>query len=224
MPSNIDPEKIPDMSLPERTNPPPPVMPEASSAYQPNPEPAPAEAYHPAPMPAKPTPAPAETKFWEEGDRVLAPWEPTFLYAGTIRQIKIDEARGDQALVKFDDGDEGWVFLFSLCPLELKEGQKVLARRKLGPHYFWAEIKQAGEDDVHLRYDDGSQEWTTVAALRIPCTENGPGAVGTRFGTHWPPEIASPPSAGVPSWVWSIGLIILLVFLRIGCRAMLSNQ
>src|SRR5438067_1083380 len=43
---------------------------------------------------------------WKAGDRVLAPWEPTFLYVGTIAKIE-----DQQALIEFDDGDSGWVLL-----------------------------------------------------------------------------------------------------------------
>lgn len=132
-PNGPNPGNIPDMSLGERSEKPAPAqpLPEVSTSYTPQPEPV-------------KTPSSAESSAppdWQEGDRVLAPWEPVFLYAGTIKQIKIDEAQGDQALIQFDDGDAGWVFLFSLCPLEVKNGQKVLSRRNMGPHFsrprFW---------------------------------------------------------------------------------------
>src|SRR5437773_959290 len=87
--------------------------------------------------PPLPSPVPTESapSDWQEGDAVLAPWEPFFLYPGTIKEIKIDEARGDQALIDFDDGGQGWVFLYSLCPLEFKEGQKIHCRRSSGALY-----------------------------------------------------------------------------------------
>src|SRR5262249_35686940 len=110
-----DPDKIPDMELGERTEPqyPPQPVPEPTTFYKPKPE---ETAPTPPPAPV-PTPPSARKKQWREGDRVLAPWEPMFLYAGTITRITYDEDKGDQALIEFDDGDDGWVFLFSVRPL-----------------------------------------------------------------------------------------------------------
>src|SRR5437867_1145442 len=111
--SNLpDPDKIPDMRLDEPSSKPAPTHEpiDVASAYQPKEVPLQGAAHEVSGSP------PRE---WLEGDDVLAPWEPVFLYPGVIKQIKIDEARGDQALISFDDGGEGWVFVYSLCPLEL---------------------------------------------------------------------------------------------------------
>lgn len=208
------PDYIPDMSLGDRDDkPPPPPIPapiDVTSSYQPK------------EVPASP-PQPAAPPDWQEGDRVLAPWEPMFLYSGTIKQIKLDDARGDLALVEFDDGDDGWVQVYSLCPIEVMAGQKVFSRRRMGPHFFAAEVLEIAGEEVHVQFHEGGTEWTTIAALRIPCIENGPGAVGTRFGSNRLPQHANPQptGSGVPSWVWTVGLIILFVVLRAGCRSMM---
>src|ERR1022692_3684396 len=122
MPSNLpDPDKIPDMSLDDRRDPPtgPSHPVDVSTSYQVN-------RHEPAqPAPAEPAPPPD----WQEGDGVLAPWEPTFLYPGTIKQIIIDEPKGEQAHIEYDDGGEGQVFVYSLCPLEVKVGQEAQVRR-----------------------------------------------------------------------------------------------
>jgi hypothetical protein len=98
---------------------------------------------------------------WQQGDRVLAPWEPDFLYVGKIAQIN-----GNQALIAFDDGDAGWVLLDQIRPLVVKEGQKVLSRRKLGPQFFPAEILEVRGEAVHVMFQDNQRdEWTRVAAL-----------------------------------------------------------
>src|SRR5262245_6013529 len=85
----------------------------------------------PKATPAKPMAAPSQ-----EGDRVLAPWEPTWLRAGTIKQIKTDEAQGDQAHIAFDLGGSGWVLVASLSPLAVNPGQKARIRRYLDPKEF----------------------------------------------------------------------------------------
>jgi hypothetical protein len=202
------------MSLGERSDKPMPSVPaDVSSSYQPQLEP-------PKREPEKPAPA----REWQEGDDVLAPWEPMFLYPGTIAQIKIDEARGDQALIDFDDGGQGWVFVYSLCPLEIIPGQEVHCRRRRGAQYFPAEVLEGSEGDVHVRFHDGGAEWTTFDTLRVPCVENGPGATATKFAPFQPAQATGAAAgSGLPSWVIWIGISILLAFVRIACREMGRN-
>lgn len=101
---------------------------------------------------------------WRQGDRVLAPWEPTYLYAGTLEQVT--ERR---ALIQFDDGDSGWVDLANLQPLILKPGQRVHSRRKMGPYFFPGEIREVVGEQIFIEFDDGKEEEGTAASLRIPC-------------------------------------------------------
>ncbi len=213
-----DRDKIPDMSLGERSDKPFPQPVDMSSAYQP-----PGENAPPSSVPTARGDATPATD-WQEGDRVLAPWEPIFLYSGTIKQIRIDEAKGNEALIEFDDGDDGWVFLFSLCPLEVKPGQKVLSRKRMGPTFFHGEVVDVNGEEVEVAFEDGSNEWTTCAALRIPCVENGPGAVPTKLGANRPPgEVEGGVGAGVPRWLIWVGLVILLAVVRMGCREVARN-
>lgn len=117
---------------------------------------------------------------WREGDRVLAPWEPQFLYAGKIVQIKDNEA-----MIEFDDGDAGWVFLDQIRTLAVERGQKVLSRRKMGPHFYPGEILEVHGESVRVGFADGhDDEWTSIAALRIPCQARGPAAAPTRVASH----------------------------------------
>jgi hypothetical protein len=222
--SNLpDPDKIPNMELGERADTPtPPHQPiDPTSGYQPKEVPidsSPEERDSHAEHESQPDSKPRE---WREGNDVLAPWEPFFLYPGVIAEIKIDDAHGDQALINFDDGGEGWVFLYSLCPLEFKIGQKVQVRHPHGNRYTEVEVVEVEGEEVQICYADGGTEWTTTTCIRVPCIENGPGAVAKRFAP-WQgvPQNAPTPNSGIPSWVWTTGVVILLVFLRIGCRAM----
>ncbi|MBI1830942.1 MAG: hypothetical protein HYR84_05760 [Planctomycetes bacterium] len=219
--SNLpDPDKIPDMSLPPRADQAPTTPSEPSAHIQ-----------HPKELPPKtppsvPAPKPSASPDWQEGDRVLAPWEPTFLYAGVIRQIQIDDARGDQALIEFDDGGEGWVFVYSLCPFEFKVGQQAQLRRPGENQYQPVEVVEMSEGALRIRYDDGSTEWATIHTLRFPCVENGPGAVATKFAPFQsaaPPADYAPEGSGIPSWVIWVGVWILIAILRFGCREMGRN-
>lgn len=202
-----DPDKIPNMSLDnDRDH----ERPRATS-------PAPSSGYQPvAEVPKSSSASTPPPTCWSVGDDVLAPWEPSRLYAGTIKEIKIDDARGDQALIDFDDGGEGWVFLYSLCPLQYQRGQKVECRRNNGPHYEPATVMEAADSEVRVRFDAGGEEWTTMATLRVPCIENGPAAVPTKFA----PFQAAPasPSSGVSSWLMWAGLAVLLALARFACE------
>ena len=48
--------------------------------------------------------------------------------------------------------------------LQFKPGQRVLSRRRMGPHFFPAVIKEASGENLALEFDDGQEEHTTVAA------------------------------------------------------------
>jgi hypothetical protein len=128
----------------------------------------------------EPTPLAWPTRArWDVGDRVLAPWEPQYLYAGRVAQLQ-----GQEALIEFDDRDAGWVRLVQLQPLAVERGQRVLCRRRMGPLFFPAEIREVRDEEVCVAFADGQgEEWTRVAALRIPCQVTGPGAEPTRVGS-----------------------------------------
>lgn len=113
---------------------------------------------------------------WHVGDRVLAPWEPQFLYAGTLREVRNDEAH-----VAFDDGDSGWVPLAELQELHVTVDQFVLCRKEMGQLFYPATIEDVSGETVHVRFEDGDVEWTTVAAVRVIRESDGPGASPTRF-------------------------------------------
>jgi hypothetical protein len=215
MPSNLpDSGNIPDMSLGERSDPPAaPIQTAPATAYQP---PAKPDALSANALPAR-REEPASDD-WQEGDRVLAPWEPTFLYPGRIKQIVLDDARGDQALIHFDDGGEGWVFLYSLFQLEIQPGQHVLVRRRGGVQFFHAAVVDADGEEVHVRYDDGSEEWTTIVFLAVASVANGPGVFN---GKPAPWQLsAAPTGSGIPSWAIWVGIAVISAIFRAGCQAM----
>lgn len=102
---------------------------------------------------------------WKPGDRVLAPWEPHFLYPGTIREIE-----SGIALIDYDDGDVGPVALAELAPLHLEVGMRVQARReRFEKVYEPATLTAVEGDSVTVRYDsDESEDVLDIAYLRLP--------------------------------------------------------
>jgi hypothetical protein len=167
-PHSFDPDGIPDMSIPERNGnaPKPPKQSERIDG---------AIGKKPAAWDA-----PTSAGGWKVGDRVLAPWEPIFLYSGTIKEIK-----KSKALIQFDDGDSGWVFVDQLRTISVKKDQAVLSRRKMGAIHYPAKILQVRGDEVLVGFDDRSgEEWTRIAALRIPCEEELDGAQPVTFASN----------------------------------------
>jgi preprotein translocase subunit YajC len=153
-----DPDDVPDMSIPER-KPPRPEPPRSRPQRRPEPE---------------------TSQGWRKGDRVLAPWEPQFLYAGRIARIE-----GARALIEFDDGDSGWVLVERIRELAIQRDQEVLCRKRMGPFHYPAVVRALRDDQVLVEFAAGGEdEWVTVGALRIPCTEVGPGATPTHIGSH----------------------------------------
>jgi hypothetical protein len=152
------PENIPDMTLPERSKTPPAAGQNTDNVTPPTP---------PSGKAPAPWDKPVSAGGWKVGDRVLAPWEPMFCYVGTIQEIN-----KHKAMIQFDDGDAGWVAVDQLRSLSVECGQKVSSRRKMGPLFFPGEILRIRGDEVLVGFEDGSDEWTRIAAVRFPREED----------------------------------------------------
>jgi hypothetical protein len=97
----------------------------------------------------------------------------------------IQEITGNQALIAFGDGDAGRVLLDQIRPLAVQVGQDVLSRRKMGPQHFPAKLVDRRGEQVCVNFSDNDEdEWTTLAALRIPCQPLGPAAVPVQVASH----------------------------------------
>jgi tRNA A-37 threonylcarbamoyl transferase component Bud32 len=110
---------------------------------------------------------------WQIGDRVLAPWEPEWLYVGTVQQTSEDSVH-----VAFDDGDSAWVKTAQVRPLALEAGIRVFA--------WWNELcyhpatvtDQRG-NQVHVTFDDGESAWTELYCIRVSAGKPAMPALGT---------------------------------------------
>jgi hypothetical protein len=105
----------------------------------------------------------APIRIWKQGERVLARWGPEpYHYPGTVGDVA-----GDVVSVQYDDGDSAQVGADEIEPLELRAGDRVQARRKNGQQFYPGRVTQIDGARVHVAYDDGEQEWTTVATIRV---------------------------------------------------------
>jgi hypothetical protein len=144
---------------------------------------------------AKPKPAVREHR-WREGDRVFACWHDLFWYPGVIIG-----PNGAQFHVLLDDGNQGFVSGDRLKPLALDAGEHVFCRWKGGPEFFPAEVTRCeGSEVIHVTYDDGDEETTSIRLLRVqrdewfPPTEvdnlhEGDRIFACWFDGHWYPGV-----------------------------------
>ena len=101
---------------------------------------------------------------WKVGDRVLAHWPPeSFFYPARITAI----THGVFVSVAYDDGESAELLPMEVAPLDLREGDRVYCRWQKGPEYHPGSIAEKQGDKIHVHYDDGEKEWSTVAMVRV---------------------------------------------------------
>lgn len=96
---------------------------------------------------------------------MLAEWpvEVDWWYPGVV----VAQERG-QVLVQFDDGDRAAVGNDAVQPLgTIGVGQHVHGRFQGGRSYYPGRITARSGDAIHIVYEDGDQEWTSIALVRV---------------------------------------------------------
>jgi hypothetical protein len=96
------------------------------------------------------------------GDRVLARWYDLFWYPGVILSVE-----GKRIHIAFDDGDQALVTPDKVQELDIAVGDRVFCRLKGGPYYHPGEVVAQNGEKIHVRYDDGNDEWTSVRMVRV---------------------------------------------------------
>ncbi len=97
------------------------------------------------------------------GERVLARWplEKSWWYPGVI------VGTSGELEVQFDDGGRSFVDLDEVRPLEVRVGTAIQARWKGGNAYYPGKVSAVHGHALHIAYDDGDQEVTSVCMIRI---------------------------------------------------------
>ncbi len=97
------------------------------------------------------------------GDRVMADWSgDTYYYPGTV--ILIEENR---YFVIFDDFDREWLDTDLLRPEDIDAGSRVECRWEGDFVYYPGAVRKRVKDAIHVLYDDGDEEFTTIAHIRM---------------------------------------------------------
>jgi len=119
---------------------------------------------------------------WIVGDRVLGKWShDRYWYPGTIQVIENGKLH-----VYFDDGDHEWMTPDRVTAIDLQAGQRVFGRWQRGPAYYPGRITRRDGDRIHVRYEDGQEESTTIGFVRVSRGPNyNPWKVGQRVLAHW---------------------------------------
>jgi hypothetical protein len=101
---------------------------------------------------------------WSIGDRVLARWpvEVSWYYPGTVCG-----AQEDGYVVQFDDGDRALVVGEEMRYLDIEVGEQVFGRWQAGRLYFPGTVTDQRGWALHIQYDDGDAEWTSVCMIRV---------------------------------------------------------
>jgi hypothetical protein len=99
---------------------------------------------------------------WTAGARVFACWHDLFWYPGVVLANN-----GEQYRVVMDNGNQVLVNGERMRPVELEVGDKVLSRWKGGPDYYPGEIVRQNGEVIHVSYEDGDEETTSVRLVRL---------------------------------------------------------
>ena len=97
------------------------------------------------------------------GERVFAQWSgDSFFYPGII--IGIEDTG---VSVRFDDGIQESVANSQVAPVDVGVGSRVSARYGGLDAYYPGEIDGRQGETVHIKYDDGDEELTTISMIRL---------------------------------------------------------
>ncbi len=109
-------------------------------------------------LPALPPP-----RAWQVGDRALVHWSKNeFWYPATVQKKD-----GDKYFIVFDDGDEEWTTADRMTAEDLRVGDRVFGNWKKGGTYYPGKITKREGHNIHISYDDGDQEDTTIGVVRV---------------------------------------------------------
>ena len=101
---------------------------------------------------------------FEDGDRVLAYDCDECIYPAEIVAIEDDQ----RIIVQYLDGFERMLTPELIKRFDVKAGLKVECRWSGGPHFFPGTIAKVDGERIHVKYDDGDDEWTSIRLFRIP--------------------------------------------------------
>jgi hypothetical protein len=101
---------------------------------------------------------------FEEGDRVLAFDNDLCIYPADIVQIEDDQ----RIIVQYLDGPERMLTPELIKRFDVRAGMKIECRFSGGQHFFPGTLDKIDGERIHVKYDDGDDEWTSIRLFRLP--------------------------------------------------------
>lgn len=98
---------------------------------------------------------------WKAGDRVLGLWSDGLWYPANITGVTPAGFN-----VSFDDGDVAVLPATKIRMINWRVGTKVQCNWKRGGRYYSGTITRKQGDSIHISYDDGDQEDSTISICR----------------------------------------------------------
>jgi hypothetical protein len=100
---------------------------------------------------------------WKTGDRVLVKWsKDAYWYPATVAGVE-----DSMYSIEYLDGDSEYRFEKFLQAEKLGPGDAVFGNWQGKGKYFKGKITKRNGDDIHIKYDDGDQEDTTIGRVRV---------------------------------------------------------
>jgi hypothetical protein len=100
---------------------------------------------------------------WKVGDPVLVNWSrDAYWYPA-----KIAKKQEGRYFVEFLDGDEEWTTPTRISAENLEAGDRIFANWKGQGVYYPGRIASRDGQTIHINYDDGDRETTTIGVVRV---------------------------------------------------------
>ena len=100
--------------------------------------------------------------YWTVGNRVFAYWEADqYYYPATITQVE-----GDDIFIRYDTGEEEWTNSDYLAEMKVAVGDEVESKWSQDEEYYTAQVTAINGEQIHVVYEDGNEEWTSINNLR----------------------------------------------------------
>lgn len=98
---------------------------------------------------------------WDTGDRCLGQWSDGYWYPATV----VNTGEGVYN-VAFDDGDSAALSDSQIRSIDWNVGSAIECNWKGGGSYYPGTITKKSGDSIHMSYEDGDEEDTTIGKCR----------------------------------------------------------
>ncbi len=111
----------------------------------------------------RPIPILPPARTWNTGETLLVNWsKDDYWYPATVKKKE-----GMRYFVVFDDGDKEWTTADRMTVEDMSMGDRVFGNWQKRGKYYPGRIAQRKGREIHIKYDDGDEEDTTISVVRV---------------------------------------------------------